>query len=445
MAENEQLNGITESFEDQQAAFDAKVRENYPANRVTGIMHGILHFTGLGFYWPNTVIPKFIFDLTGSDFMVGLTTSLGMFANQAAQLYGSAMVEHLAEKKRSLIWYGIWARAPWLLIAMAIMLLTREMTLPVVLILYFVASAYMGLYLLVWTDLMSKIIPVEFRGSYFGVRNFAASSATALAGIVAGRIIEQHLYPGGYAISFFIAFLVMTADLFVLARTKEVPAIRVNPQVTVMQKLRSIPTYFAQDRNFARYCYIRSFSSISRAGFPFYILAAASRLGLTPQESAATVGTFTFALLVIQTFGNLFWGFFSQKRGWKLPLALSCLLVGIVSFIVPSLTTMTGFITVVAISGLSNSGFMLPSMNILMEFGKSENRPTYIGIASGISSVGAFLAPLLAGTVAQQYSYGALFYLIGVASIISFILLHFFVVDPRFVKPEEIPVIQADQ
>ena len=141
-----------------------------------------------------------------------------MFANQAAQLYGSAMVEHLAEKKRSLIWYGIWARAPWLLIAMAIMLLTREMTLPVVLILYFVASAYMGLYLLVWTDLMSKIIPIEFRGSYFGVRNFAASSATALAGIVAGRIIEQYLYPGGYAISFFIAFLVMTADLFVLDR-----------------------------------------------------------------------------------------------------------------------------------------------------------------------------------------------------------------------------------
>ncbi len=443
MAE-EKFNGANGTYEEQKAAYDAKIRANYPANRTIGIFHGILHYIGLGFYWPNTVIPKFIFDLTGSNFMVGLTTSLGMFANQAAQLFGSALVEHLAEKKRPLIWYGLLSRAPWLLIAIAIMVLSREMTLPVVLILYVVASAYMGLYLLIWTDLMSKIIPIEFRGSYFGVRNFAASSATALAGIVAGRIIEQYLYPGGYAICFFIAFLVMTADLFVLVRTKEVPAVRVNPQVTVLQKLRSIPTYFAQDKNFARYCYIRSFSSISRAGFPFYILAATARLGLTPQESAATVGTFTFALLVIQTVGNLFWGFFSQKRGWKLPLSLSCLLVGVVSFIVPTLNSMTGFITVVAISGLSNSGFMLPSMNILMEFGKPENRPTYIGIASGISSIGAFLAPLLAGAVAQQFSYNALFYLIGVSSVISFVLLQFFVVDPRFMKYDEIPDVEVE-
>jgi MFS family permease len=234
----------------------------------------------------------------------------------------------------------------------------------------------------------------------------------------------------------------MIADLFILARTKEVPAIRVSPQVTVAQKLKSIPNYFKRDKNFARFCYVRSFSSISRAGFPFYILAASSRLGLTPQESAATVGTFTFALLVVQTFGNLFWGFFSQKRGWKIALELSCLLIGVVSFVVPSLTTLAGFIAVVAISGISNSGFMLPSMNILMEFGRPENRATYIGIASGISAIGAFVAPLLAGTVAQRFSYNALFYMIGFSSILSFLLLRYLVIDPRFVDKEEIPVVE---
>ncbi|GEM_PF-971090 len=442
MAGNNDPNGSQPSFQEQQVAYDAQVRKNYPANRIIGIIHGFTHYIALGFYWPNTVIPKFIFDLTGSNFLVGLTTSLGQMSNQLAQLFGSALVEHIAERKKPLLWYGLWARAPWLLIAMAVMFLTKEMTFPIVIILYVVASTFMGLYLLVWTDLMSKIIPVEFRGSYFGVRNFLASSGTALAGIVAGRVIERYLYPGGYALCFFIAFLVMIADLLILARTKEVPAIRVNPQVTVAQKLKSIPNYFKRDKNFARFCYVRSFSSISRAGFPFYILAASSRLGLTPQESAATVGTFTFALLVVQTFGNLFWGFFSQKRGWKIALELSCLLIGVVSFVVPSLTTLAGFIAVVAISGISNSGFMLPSMNILMEFGRPENRATYIGIASGISAIGAFVAPLLAGTVAQRFSYNALFYMIGFSSILSFLLLRYLVIDPRFVDKEEIPVVE---
>ncbi len=436
--------GPVEPTPDDQQEFDEKIRDNYPKNRIIGIIHGIMHFTGLGFYWPNTVIPKFVFDITGSDFLVGLTTSMAFGMNQLAQLFGSALVEHMAVKKRPLLYYGLLSRAPWLLIALSVMFLSREYTFPVFLLLYIVANACMGLYLLVWTDLMSKIIPIEFRGSYFGVRNFLASSATALAGIAAGRIIEAYLYPTGYAISFFIAFLVMTADLFVLSRTTEVPSLKVNPQISVGNKIKSIPTYFAKDRNFAMYCFIRSFSNISRAGFPFYILAAASRLNLTPQESAATVGTFTFALLVVQTIGNLVWGYFSQKRGWKAPLELSCLLVGVISFIVPSLNSMAGFITAVAVSGLSNSGFMLPSMNILMEFGKPESRPSYIGIANGVSAIGAFISPLLAGLIAETYSYNELFYFIGAASILSYILMRYYVIDPRFVKEEEMPDIEVN-
>ncbi len=434
--------GPVEPTPDDQQEFDQKIRDNFPANRTIGYIHGILHFAGLGFYWPATVIPKFVYDLTGSDFLVGLVTSVGFALNQVSQLFGSAFVEHMAVKKRPLLWYGLWARAPMLLIAMSVMFFSRDVTFPVFLSLYVVASASMGLYLLVWTDLMSKIIPVEYRGSYFGVRNFFASSATALAGIAAGRIIETYLYPTGYALSFLLAFLVMTADLFVIARTKEVPSLKVNPPTTVREKLKSIPTYFAQDRNFAVYCYVRSFSNVSRAGIPFYILAATSKLELTPQESAATVGVFTFALLATQTIGNLLWGYYSQGRGWKAPLELACLLIGVASFFVPSLTSLTGFIVVVALSGLSDSGFMLPSLNILMEFGKPESRSSYIGIANGVSAIGALISPLLAGTIAQQLTYDILFYFVGAASIISYLLMKFLVTDPRHLSDQEKPAIE---
>ncbi len=419
--------------------YDEAVEQNYPYNRNVGFIHGVLHFAGLGFFWRQTILPNFVHALTGSDFLVGLTTSVGFAFTQGSQLFGSALVEHLAVKKKPLLWFGILSRIPWFFIAMAVLLLSRDIAFPVFISLYVVASSCMGLYLLVWTDLMSKVIPVKNRGSYFAIRNFLAACATALAGILAGRIIEIYLYPTGYALSFFLAFLVMSIDLFVIARTKEVPSLVVNPKVTIKEKLSSIPLYLSKDKNYKMYCIVRSYANVSRQGVPFYILAATAALELSPQEAAATAGLFTFALLLTQTVGNLIWGYYSQGRGWKAPLEAVCLLIGIVSFVVPSITTLAGFIVIVGISGLSNSGFMLPSLNILMEFGRPQHRSSYIGIANGISAVGALISPLLAGAIAQWFSYTILFYFVGINSLISFALLKFLVTDPRHVPEEEKP------
>lgn len=417
---------------EQKQAYEAKVRENYQLNKKIGILHGVVHYTALGFYYQMTVLTKFVFDLSGSSFLVGLVSSVGALAHQIPQLFASAMVEHLAEKKKMMLWFGVGARLPWLFMSLAILYLDREATLIASLTLYATATMFYAMYLLVWTDVMSKVIPLEYRGNYFGLRNFLASTATALAGLGAGKIVEMY-YPTmiGYAVSFFLAFAVYFVDLWILSKTKEEPSLQVGKKTTVLEKLAQIPTLFREDPNFAKYCYIRAISSFIHMGFPFYIIYAQQRLELTGEQSAAIIGVFTFIQVFGRAVGNLLWGAISQKTGYKIPLEQACLIVGLTSIATVFTSSYLGFIIVLSIAGVASAGFFLSSLNILMEFGRPHQRPTYIGVSNAISGIGGFAPPFLGGIISQNISFESVYWITGIVCIISFCLFYFFVKDPR--------------
>lgn len=417
---------------EQKQLYEAKVRENYQLNKTIGILHGIVHYTALGFYYQTTVLSTFVYALTGSRFFVGLVSSIGALAHQIPQLFASAMVEHLSEKKKMMLWFGAGARLPWLFMSLAILFLDKEATLIASLILYAVATMFYAMYILVWTDVMSKVIPLEHRGNYFGLRNFLASTATSLAGLAAGKIVTMY-YPTmiGYAISFFLAFAVYFVDLWILSKTKEEPSLRVGKKTTVLEKLAQIPSLFREDQNFARYCYVRALSSFIQMGFPFYVIYAPQRLNLTGAQAAAIVGVFTFTQVFGRAVGNLLWGVISQKTGYKIPLEQSCLIVGLASIATVFMNTYAGFIIVLAVAGVASAGFFLASLNILMEFGKPHQRPTYIGVSNAIAGIGGFIPPFIGGIISQNISFQAVYWVTGIVCIISFFLMYFLVKDPR--------------
>ncbi len=416
------------------AEYQKKVLENYRWNLPIGIAHGVTHYAAMGFYYQATVMSKFIFDLSGSSALVGVFNSLGSLAHQLPQLFGSALVEHLPRKKRMLIIFGLIARIPWLLLSLVVLAVPKPLALPLSIFLYTAAMSFYGLYILVWTDLMAKVVPLEFRGNYFGVRNFLSSLATAGAGIVAGKIIQAYLYPWGYTISFFVAFVIHFIDLWILSRTIEEPSIKVSKKASIGEKIRDIPKYLKMDPNFARYCIARTLASFIVVGFPFYILFAQEKLALDARSAAAAVGTFTFAQVFSRAIGNLIWGKVSQRSGYKAPLEMACLIIGAVSVVSAYINSYTGFIVALLVAGVGSAGFFLSSLNILMEFGKSHQRTTYIGIANAVVGLGGFIAPFLAGVVAQQYSYPHVFWMIGIISIITYLLFRFYVKDPRQIE-----------
>jgi MFS family permease len=69
-----------------------------------------------------------------------------------------------------------------------------------------------------------------------------------------------------------------------------------------------------------------------------------------------------------------------------------------------------------------------------MEFGRPDNRPTYIAIATVFSGFTGASVPVIAGYIADQYSYVSLFYIFAVIMVTASYLMYAKVLDPRKVS-----------
>jgi MFS family permease len=91
------------------------------------------------------------------------------------------------------------------------------------------------------------------------------------------------------------------------------------------------------------------------------------------------------------------------------------------------------FYGVFGLLGMAIGARIVSGVMISMEFSPAAQRPTYIGISNTVAGIGGGLAPLLGGWFAN-YSYNWLFFLSSAVGLSSFILLHWFVREPRHEK-----------
>lgn len=414
-------------------SFEAEVQREFRWNGPLGIVKGLLLYLNMGLHYQQTVISTFLFVLSGSKTFVGLASTLQLYAHNVPQLFGSALVEHLPVKKKSMLIFG-WASAIcWFVIAAGTFYLTKGASLTVFLIFNTLAAVFMGLYLLVWTDVMSKVIPVEKRGNYFGVRNFLSTLATTLGSAMAGYLLARFLFPTNYALTFFAGFVFFALALVTLALTREPAAWRTSKKESFKEKIRSMPGIFKKDPNFLNFCCIRAVGAgFCQMAMPFYIIFAMQRL--PNLDVGMMVGILGTTLNVSRAVGNLFWGLIAQRRGYKVPMELSFTVFAIAALGANFGASLLFFIILFTVNGLAMAGLMMSTNNILMEFGQIHNRTTYIGIASAISGLVGGLAPLFGGVLSDLISYQALFVATAVISIGSTLAMRRYVVDPRYVE-----------
>ena len=145
----------------------------------------------------------------------------------------------------------------------------------------------------------------------------------------------------------------------------------------------------------------------------------------------AQASGFTIALQIGLTLANLFFGFFSDRKGHKLSLEI-CLLLSLLSLglaiVAPS---PLWFFPIFFLRGAVNAGMFISGISIVYEFTEAENRPTYIGLANTIPGIAGGIAPLLGGWLAGAISYQAMFILSVLFGGLSWALLRFGVREPR--------------
>ena len=423
---------------DERNAYNERIRTNYVRNFPYGIAQGILFFAGMGFYHYSTIFTNFIYDLSNSDRIVGFMLAAMNIGFTFSQIFGSAMVEHLKEKKPALLLFGTIFRMSWLFIGIAAVTLPTTAALYVSIGLFFVGQLFNGIYILIFFDMMAKVIPLEKRGPYFGLRNSISLFAQAGCSFVAGTLVNRFSYIGGdsymvplgYALCFFLAFAAHMLDLSALRMIKEEPSPIVGQRTSALKKIRGIPAFLRSDPNYARYCVIRSFIQTGFAISPFIIGYARQQLAFT----GTTLGTFTSVNLLAWSLGMYLWGRISTRIGFKRIMEISTLMLATAYFLSPLVTNYTLFFLFFMASGFIAGGQMLSFDNLLMEFGRPDNRPTYIAVSTLISGMTGALVPIFAGFLADNYTYVTLFYIFGVFMVIASVLMFKIVNDPRKVS-----------
>jgi MFS family permease len=141
--------------------------------------------------------------------------------------------------------------------------------------------------------------------------------------------------------------------------------------------------------------------------------------------------------------GNLLLGRLADKRGNKLSLEIS-LMASVIAFALAIfMPSPTIYFVVFALVGVNAGSAIGSAMLIVWEFCDSTRVPTYSGLANTTRGIMSLIAPLIATQIASL-GYGFLFSVSCALSLAGLLLLHFWVMEPRWQKNANIIKPQMD-
>jgi MFS family permease len=414
-----------------EAEISAEVEKNYPWNLAVNVLDVANFWFGLSFVSSTTIVPLFVSKLTDSTLAIGLVAMIAQGAWFLPQLFTANVVERLARKKPVVVNLGFFSeRLPMWLLVVAALLAKRSAT--VALLLFFVGYLWHGLgagvVATAWQDLLARCFPVARRGRAFGMMMFVGTGIGAVGASMSAWLLRRFPFPTNFAYSFLIAAIFITLSVVFLALTREPVQPVTTPRRSNQQFWADLPKILQRDVNFQRFLVARLLLALTGMGTGFLAVAAVRQWGVAD----STVGLYTAVNLIGQTIGNLAFGLLADKYGHKLSLEISGLAVMLAFFLAWLANAPVFYFAVFALLGVYTGAIIVSGIMVVLEFPAPEKRPTYAGLANtGVGLVSA-LAPLLgAGLAAVGYNW--LFVMSGFSGLLGFVLMRWWVQEPRFV------------
>jgi MFS family permease len=412
-------------------AIQEKIQRDYHWNFIVNTLDGASFWFGMSFFSSTIILPLFVSHFTNNPLTIGLIFFLGWGGVLLPQLFLANMVERAPQKKFFPVTLGFFLeRLPIFLVAPAVYFLaTRQpiLTLVVFFLLYTWHNVGAGVIIVGWQDMIAKIIPVEKRGRFFGLSNFIGNGTGILGALVVPLLLKKYPFPLGYVMAFTVTAVFIFLSWIFLSLTRE-PAIYNNkPPTSQLDYMRSLPDILRKDRNFRMYLLAQIIFSLSGMATGFLVVYAVQNWNLRDSNASG----FMIASQVGLTLANLFFGFFSDRKGHKLSLEIS-LLLSITALVLAIIAPHpVWFFVIFFLRGAVSAGTFVSGISIVYEFTEAENRPTYIGLANTIPGLATSVAPLVGGWLAGGMGYRAMFILSAIIGVASWVLLRFAVQEPR--------------
>ena len=411
---------------EREAAYEKFVWDNLRRNYLGNYLHGMLGMTGFRLVNAPTFLPAYLHMISGSNTIVGLGLALQQLGGIISPIFAGTKIEHRTKVMPAAMWMGGLGRLAILGIGLSAWFVTNDkyvITLPwggtvelqplvwAVLFFMLMFGIFMGAQRVVFSLLMSKVIPLSRRGRLQAWRNTTGGAIAAVLALVAGKyFIGDNLFGNGYAVTFLFACALTTIGLWalqMLLKEPEPPTTRT--QGRFRDRLREFPSLISQDRSYGFFLLVQMLATSARIATPFYILYVGQSIQLTGAAGGAMLGLLSLGFLGADTASNLVWGYLGDKTGFRLVL-----LVSVGGWIAATILLMTIHSTpaiFVAFAGLgaAQAGYNMAAQTMILEFGSRDDLPMRIAVSATAESTTATAGPLIGGIISQLFGYNVVF------------------------------------
>jgi len=413
---------------------EKNVRENLKYNVIVGLSDGGLFGVALGFASFSAVLPLFVASMTDSATLIGLVPAIHSAGWLFPQLFTASYVSRLRKYKRTVLMTTIHERIPFLgfaIVALLLPFIGRNAGLILTFLLLIWQGLGGGFTANAWTSMISKIIPPESRGTFFGLQGGLANLFISMSAIGAGYLLDYLNSPWNFATCFLLAVVFFTLSWFALAQTREpedtekvIPAEKTHFWVDAKRVL-------SRDKNFNWFLVVRVLSQFATMGFSFYIIYALREFNM----DAITAGFLTATLTISQTVANISMGWFGDRVGHRAMLIIGAVAAFLSAVLAWNAASIAWFYPIFLLTGVANVAIWTNSMTMTVDFGGETERPIYIGLSQTLTAPATIIAPILGGWIVDAAGFTPTFTISIILSLGMLGILVFLVKDPRKFRP----------
>ncbi len=393
---------------------ESGLQERYfKRNFSLGVINGVFFNLVLAFISGSTILPLFISQLTDSNILIGLSSTLETIGWLSPQLFVAGMTLYQKNQLPLYIKTAYIRIISFFLLVLSVFFLGERN--PQLLLIFFflffaVYSLSGGISGVAFMDIVGKTIPFNKRGSFFGMRMFFGGTLAVLAGILVEKILGNYQFPINFGIIFALAFFFILLGLISFSWVKEPPLTEIKTKRSLRENLYQGLKIFKHDREFRLFYIVQLIIGAYVLGLPFYVIYAERFLKIPPQ----TVGIFLTSQMVGFVLSNIFWGYLSNRGKNKEVL----LITAIISSFPPLILLAYHFFylpiflysSIFFFLGTITSGLSIGYMNYLLEISPEAERPIYVGFLHTFTAPSIFLSAV-GGIIIQLTSFRFLYIL----------------------------------
>ncbi len=357
--------------------------------------------------------------LGASDFHLGLLAALNALSNLGA-VFSSYLVGALGHRKKLVLWGATLGRIIWSVLCLLPFLgLLSGWKLLIFFLVAFAGNLSVNMANNAWLSWMTDLVPINRRGTYFGMRSTILGVVTMASNFGAGKLYDllksRDLQPQAFAIIFGSAALAALIAGLILSRQWE-PPLKGEKRLHLAELFR-LPFSNPDFRRLLLFFVLWSMAT-AVAG-PFFAAHMIKNLKMP----FAIIAYYSIIAGILNFATQPLWGRIIDRIGNRPVLIFN--LAGV--FTLPLFwlfTTPTFYLPIwidAFLTGLFWPGFTLASFNLVLATAPERNRTAYLAMQSLTTGLAIFIASLAGGLLADLFK-GFRWVLLG-QTIINFHLL----------------------